>query len=55
VENEVLETYGRGAISFTDACRRLQIDPWELLDRLKRRNLQINVSLEDWLDSRSSL
>ena len=55
VEQEVLALYARGGISLTEAGRRLGVDLFELLDRLRQRNVTLNVSLEDWIDSRSSL
>lgn len=55
LEDEVFGMYARGELSLTDACRRLRVDPWEMLDHLRRRDLRLNVSLEDWIDSRSTL
>jgi predicted DNA-binding protein len=55
VEQEVEDLYTKGGLSFSEAGRRLGLDPYELLDWLRRRNLSLNVSLEDWIDSRPAL
>lgn len=55
IEREVLQSYAEGRLSFTEACRRTGLDEWRMLERLRERNLRLNVSLEDWIDSRSSL
>jgi len=34
-----------------DVCREMDWAPWEFLDQLKTRNMHLNVSLEDWLNS----
>lgn len=54
-EDEVLDEYSRGRLSLTEAAGRLGVDPWEMLDRLRRQGMTLSVGLEDWIDSRSSL
>lgn len=46
-----LKRYSAREASLIDVCRELGWSPWECLDQLKARNLHLNVSLEDWLDS----
>jgi hypothetical protein len=48
-----LKKYISGEESLMDLCRELNWTPWELFDQLKARDLYLNVSLEDWLDSAS--
>ncbi len=48
-----LRKYIAGEVALMDVCRELNWTPWELLDQLKARDLYLNVSLEDWLDSAS--
>jgi hypothetical protein len=48
-----LKKYSSGEVSLMDVCRELKWTPWELFDQLKGRDLYLNVSLEDWLDSAS--
>lgn len=55
LEREVLDGYARGMVSLGEATRQLGIDPWELLERFRRDNRTLSVSLEDWIDSSESL
>ena len=48
-----LKRYISGEVSLIAVCRGLNWTPWELFDQLKARDLYLNVSLEDWLDSAS--
>ena len=48
-----LRKYISGEVGLMDVCRELNWTPWELFDQLKARDLYLNVSLEDWLDSAS--
>lgn len=48
-----LMKYQRGEASWGEVCKELAWTPWEFLNQLKIRNLHLNVSLEDWLDSAS--
>jgi len=53
-EEEVVASYRAGRLSLSQAASRLGTDVWSLLDILARRGETLSVSLEDWLDSRSS-
>ena len=55
LEREVLEGYREGRLSLSQAARRLDLDPWEWFDLLRRHNETLNVELEDWIDSQRSL
>ena len=48
-----LRKYSLGEASWMEVCRELNWTPWEFLDQLKTRDIHLNVSLEDWLDSAS--
>jgi len=50
-QERLLMKYQRGEASWRDVCRDLSWPGWEFLNQLKNRNLHLNVSLEDWLDS----
>ena len=49
----VLDEYERGDLSLGEACRKLKVDAWTFLGLLKESNRNLNVSLEDMLDSAS--
>ena len=49
-----LKKYSSGEAGLMEVCRELKWTPWELFDQLRSRNLYLNVSLEDWLDSAST-
>jgi hypothetical protein len=44
----------RGGLSLTEAASRLQLDAWGFFELLRRRGENLNVTLEDWIDSRAS-
>jgi post-segregation antitoxin (ccd killing protein) len=46
-----LKRYISSEVSLMEVCRELNWTPWELFDQLKARDLYLNVTLEDWLDS----
>ena len=46
-----LEKYQTGELSVEEACRRLDLNMWDFLLLLKKRNMALNVNLEDWLNS----
>jgi len=48
-----LRKYSLGEASLMEVCRELNWTPWEFLDQLKARDIHLNVSLEDWLDTAS--
>lgn len=47
----LLAEYQAEGLSAGEACQKLGITMWEFLDLLKNKNMSLNVSLEDWLDS----
>jgi len=47
----LLEKYQTGELSVEEACRRLDLNMWDFLLLLKKRNMALNVNLEDWLNS----
>ncbi len=47
----LLGEYQAEGLSAGEACQKLGITMWEFLDLLKNKNMSLNVSLEDWLDS----
>lgn len=47
----LLAEYQTAGLSAGEACQKLGITMWEFLDLLKNKNIPLNVSLEDWLDS----
>ncbi len=55
LEDEVFTAYREGRLSLSRAARKLGLDPWAWFDLLRRRNESLNVTLEDWIDSRSAL
>ncbi|GFP25066.1 MAG: hypothetical protein DDT18_01368 [Actinobacteria bacterium] len=50
--DRLLLKYQAGELSAAEVCKRIGITPWEFFDLLKKKNMSLNVSLEDWLDSR---
>jgi len=50
-QERLLMKYQHGKASWRDVCRELSWPTCEFLNQLKSRNLHLNVSLEDWLDS----
>ncbi len=50
-QDRLLEKYIRGQLSQMEVCSQMNWDPWEFFDRLKARNMHLNVGLEDWLDA----
>lgn len=50
-QEKILQMYQMGRLTFLEACRKLNITPWDFFDLLKKRGMNLNVSLEDWLDS----
>jgi len=47
----LLSQYQAGELSAIEVCKMLNITPWEIFDILKKKNITLNVTLEDWLDS----
>lgn len=54
-EDEVVSAYRSGSVSLSQAASLLGIDVWAYFDVLSRRGETINTTLEDWIDSESSL
>ena len=52
-EEEVLRAYQNREIHLSEAARLLNMDIWDFLRLLSERNMALNVSLEDWLNSSS--
>ena len=50
-QDRLLLKYARGELSQMEVCHELKWNPWEFLAQLKARNLYLNVTLEDWIDS----
>ncbi len=46
-----LAKYQSGELSVGEVCKKLNITLWDFFDLLKKKNIHLNVSLEDWLDS----
>jgi predicted HTH domain antitoxin len=46
-----LAKYQTGDLSVEEACRLLDLSNWDFLLLLKKRNMALNVNLEDWLNS----
>ena len=46
-----LVKYQNGELSTAEVCQKISITPWEFFDLLKEKNISLNVSMEDWLDS----
>lgn len=55
LEEETVAAYREGRISLSQAASRLELNPWEWFDVLRRHGESINVQLEDWMDSREAL
>jgi predicted HTH domain antitoxin len=53
VAEEILRAYQNREIHLSEAARVLGIDIWDFLRLLSERNMTLNVSLEDWLNSSS--
>ena len=52
-EEEILRAYQKGETHLSEAARLLEMDIWNFLGFLSERNMTLNVSLEDWLNSSS--
>ena len=50
-QDRLLLKYAMGELSQMEVCHELKWNPWEFLAQLKARNLYLNVTLEDWIDS----
>jgi metal-responsive CopG/Arc/MetJ family transcriptional regulator len=52
-QERLLRQYQRGELSLQETCQQMKCTPWDFLTMLKTNNLNLNVGLEDWLDSAS--
>ena len=50
-QDRLLLKYVQKELSQMEVCKELNWTPWEFLAQLKKRNLHLNVDLEDWLDA----
>ena len=50
-QERLLQMYQAGKLTLSEVCRKLDKKPWDFFDLLKKRGMNLNVSLEDWLDS----
>jgi len=50
-QERVLQMYQSGKLSLLEICKKLNVTTWDFFDLLKKRGINLNVSLEDWLDS----
>ena len=54
-QERLLLRYSNGELSVGEVCDMLDKSPWDFFDLLKKKNINLNVELEDWLDSTSIL
>ena len=54
-QERLLLRYSNGELSVGEVCNVLDKSPWDFFDLLKKKNLNLNVELEDWLDSAGAL
>lgn len=54
-QERLLLRYSNGELSVGEVCNMLNKSPWDFFDLLKKKNLNLNVELEDWLDSAGAL
>lgn len=54
-QERLLLRYLNGELSVGEVCNMLDKSPWDFFDLLKKKNLNLNVELEDWLDSAGAL
>jgi predicted HTH domain antitoxin len=50
-QERLLAKYQTGDLSVEEACHLLDLNMWDFLLLLKKRNMTLNVNLEDWLNS----
>ncbi len=50
-QERLLQMYQAGQLTLAEVCKKLDMTPWDFLELLKRKGINLNVSLEDWLDS----
>lgn len=50
-KERTLQMYQTGKFTLLEVCKKLNITLWDFFDLLKKRGMNLNVSLEDWLNS----
>ena len=50
-QERLLAKYQAGDLSAEEVCRLLNLNMWDFLILLKKRNISLNVNMEDWLNS----
>jgi len=50
-QERLLAKYQTGDLSVGQVCHLLGLNMWDFLLLLKKRNMALNVNLEDWLNS----
>ena len=50
-QERLLAKYQAGDLSAEEVCRLLNLHMWDFLILLKKRNISLNVNMEDWLNS----
>jgi predicted HTH domain antitoxin len=50
-QERVFAKYQAGDLSAEEVCRLLDVGMWDFVLLMKKRNISLNVHLEDWLDS----
>lgn len=47
----LLDEYRKGELTMMQVCNKLHLSPWDFHGLLKTRRIELNVDLEDWIDS----
>jgi len=50
-QERLLQMYQAGKLTLLEVCKKLNTTTWDFFDLLRKRGMNLNVSLEDWLDS----
>ena len=50
-QERLLLRYSNGELSVGEVCNMLNKSPWDFFRFAEKKNLNLNVELEDWLDS----
>jgi len=50
-QERLLAKYQTGDLSVEEACRLLDLNTWDFLLLLKKKNIALNVNMEEWLNS----
>jgi hypothetical protein len=50
-QERFLQMYQAGKLTFLEGCKKLKITPWDFFNLLQKKGINLNVSLEDWLNS----